>query len=34
MSKYQYMFDLLDLNSVAKARQINLQLIITAHIKL
>ena len=28
------MLDLLDLNSVAKARQINLQLIITAHIKL
>ena len=28
------MLDPLDLNSVAKARQINLQFIITAHIKL
>ena len=33
LSKYEDMLDALDLNSVAKARQINLQLIITAHIK-
>ena len=34
LSKYEAMFDPLDFNSVAKARQINLQFIITAHIKL
>ena len=34
MIKYEDMLDALDLNRVAKARQINSQLIITAHIKL
>ena len=34
LSKYEDIFDALDLNSVTKARQINLQFIITAHIKL
>ena len=34
LSKYADMLDALDLNSVAEARQINLQFIITAHIKL
>ena len=36
LRKYEkmHMFDALDLNSVAKARQINLQFIVTAHIKL
>ena len=33
LSKYEDMLDALDLNSVAKARQINSQFI-TAHIKL
>ena len=34
LSKYEDMLDALDLSSVAKARQINLQFIITTHIKL
>ena len=34
LSKYEDILDPLDLNSVAKARQINLQFIITAHINL
>ena len=34
MSKYEDMLDALDLSSVAKARQIILQFIITAYIKL
>ena len=34
LSKYEDMLDPLDLNSVIKARQINLWFIITAHIKL
>ena len=34
LSKYEDMLDALDLNSVAKAKQINLQFIITAHIKI
>ena len=34
LSKYENTLDALDLYSVAKARQINLQFIITAHIKL
>ena len=33
LSKYEDMLDALDLNSVAKVKQINLQFIITAHIK-
>ena len=34
LSKYEDMLDPLDLNSVAKARQISVQFIINAHIKL
>ena len=34
LNKYENMLDALDLNSVAKARQIDLHFIITAHIKL
>ena len=34
LSKYEDILDPLDLNGVAKARQINLRFIITAHFKL
>ena len=34
LSKYEDILDPLDLNYMAKARQINLQFIITTHIKL
>ena len=34
MSKYEDMLDALDLNNVAKAWQINLQFIVTAHLEL
>ena len=34
LSKYKDMLDALNLNSAAKAMKINLQFIITAHIKL
>ena len=34
LSKYENMLDALDLKNVAKDMQINLQFIITAHIKL
>ena len=34
LSKYKDMLDVLDLNSVAKARQINLYIIVTVHMEL
>ena len=34
LSKYEDMLDALDLNSVAKARKINSQFIVTAHMEL
>ena len=34
LSKYEDMLDALDLNSVAKARKINLQFIVSAHMEL